>query len=166
MNAPQFYSTAQQPSASPEAIVRRLIAEGFSLGRLEVAGELIAEDLVEHQDYGPNHAPGPAGVKAVIASLHRAFSDFRLTIEDVAVAGDRVWIRNVATGTHDGPFLGYAASGRSIQVYVLNVLRALGGKIVEHWGVPDRLGVLVQIGALRLPAPPASRLNSEPTHRQ
>jgi predicted ester cyclase len=136
---------------SPEAVARRLIDEGFTLGRLEVADELVADDLTEHQDYGPNHAAGSAGVKAVIASLHRAFSDFRLTIEDVRVDGDMVWMRNVATGTHDGPFLGYAATGRSIRITVFDVLRVVGGRLVEHWGVPDRLGALMQIGALQLP---------------
>jgi hypothetical protein len=45
-------------------------------------------------------------VKAVITSLRRAFSDFRLTIEDLAVSGDLVWTRNVATGTNDGLFMG------------------------------------------------------------
>ena len=78
-----------------EAVVRRLIDEGFSQGGLEVADELIAHDCVEHQNFGPGHASGAGGVKAVIASLRRAFSDFTLTIEDLTVAGDVVWTRNV-----------------------------------------------------------------------
>ena len=53
-------------------------------------------------------------MKAVIASLRRAFSDFTLTIEDLTVAGDVVWTRNVATGTHDGPFMGHPPTGRPI----------------------------------------------------
>jgi predicted ester cyclase len=136
----------------PAAVVRRLIEEGFSAGRLEVADEVIAADLVEHQDFGPDHAPGAEGVKAVIRSLRRAFPDFRLAIEDVAVAGDTVWTRNVATGTHDGPFMGFAPTGRTMQIDVFDVLRVADGRIVEHWGVPDRLRVLGQIGVLSSPA--------------
>jgi hypothetical protein len=30
-------------------------------------------------------------------------------------------------------------------------MRVAGGKVVEHWGVPDRLGVLVQLGVLQPP---------------
>jgi predicted ester cyclase len=137
-----------------EAVVRRLIDEGFSQGRLEVADELIADDCVEHQNFGPSHAPGAEGVKAVISSLRRAFSDFTLTIEDLTVAGDVVWTRNVATGTHDGPFMGNAPTGRPIRTDVVDILRVVDGRIVEHWGVPDRLGVLFQIGAMQ---PPGSR---------
>jgi predicted ester cyclase len=140
---------SMNPSIDPEHVVRRLIDEGFSNGRLVVCDELVADEIVEHQDFGPGHAAGPEGVKAVISSLRRAFSDFRLTIEDLVVAGDTVWTRNVATGTHDGPFGDSPPSGRPIRVDVFDVLRVVDGRIVEHWGVPDRLGVLFQIGAMR-----------------
>ena len=136
---------------SAEVVVRRLIDEGFSQGRLEVCDELIADDMVEHQDYGPGHAPGAAGVKAVVTSLRRAFSDFKLEIEDMAVVGDTVWTRNVATGTNDGPYMGHPPSGRTFRIYVFDVLRVRGGLVVEHWGVPDRLGVLMQLGAFSRP---------------
>ena len=52
-------SDSTRETLSPEAVVRRLIDVGFSLGRLEVAEELIAEDCLEHQDYGPNQPPPP-----------------------------------------------------------------------------------------------------------
>ena len=61
---------------SPEALVRRLIEEGFNEGNLDVADELISPEIVEHQNFGPNHAPGAEGVKAVITSLRRAFPTF------------------------------------------------------------------------------------------
>lgn len=140
--------------ASAEVVVRRLIDEGFSQGRLEVCDELIAADTVEHQEFGPNHAAGPEGVKAVISSLRRAFSDFELRIDDLAVAGDTVWIRNIATGTHDGPFMGYPPTGRTFRITVFDVLRVVDGRVVEHWGVPDRLGVLHQTGCV---PPPGAR---------
>jgi predicted ester cyclase len=137
---------------SAEFVVRRLIDEGFSQGHLDVCDELIADEIVEHQDYGPGHAPGAAGVKAVVTSLRRAFSDFRLEIEDLVVAGDTVWTRNVATGTNDGPYMGHPPSGRKFRIYVFDVLRVVGGCVVEHWGVPDRVGVLIQLGAISRPS--------------
>ena len=135
-----------------EAVVRRLIDEAFSQGHLDVCDELIADDIVEHQDYGPGHAAGAAGVKAVVTSLRRAFSDFKLEIEDLVVAGDTVWTRNVATGTNDGPYMGHPPSGRAFSVYVFDVMRVAEGRVVEHWGVPDRAGVLVQLGAIAQPS--------------
>lgn len=140
-------------AASPETVVRRLIEEAFNGGNLDVADELNAEGLVEHQQYGPNHPDGPEGVKRVIHSLRNAFSDFRLEIEDLAVNADRVWIRMVGTGTHDGVFMGHAPTGKKMRVDVFDVCRVVDGKIVEHWGVPDRLGVLFQLGLVQPPAP-------------
>ncbi len=139
--------TESDHPASAETVVRRLIEEGFSQGRLEVADELVADEVLEHQNFGPDHADGADGVKAVISSLRRAFSDFELTIEDLVVAGDVVWTRNVATGTNDGSFMGRPPTGLPIRIDVFDVLRVVDGKVVEHWGVPDRLGVLMQLGA-------------------
>lgn len=132
--------------ASPETVVRRLIDEGFNEGRLEVCDELTDPALVEHQNFGPNHAPGADGVKAVIASLRRAYSDFHLEIDDLTVDDDRVWLRMTGSGTNDGPFMGNEPTGRTMRIQVFDQIRVAGGKMVEHWGVPDRLGALLQLG--------------------
>ena len=135
----------------PESLVRRLIEEGFNEGKLEVADELISPKMVEHQNFGPNHAPGAEGVKAVIASLRRAFSDFHLAIDDLALAGDTVWLRMTGTGTNDGSFMGHEPTGRAMRTDVFDALRVEGDRIVEHWGVPDRLGTLFQLGLAQPP---------------
>lgn len=135
-----------------ERVFRRLIEEGFNQGRLDVVDEVVSEDLVEHQDFGPNHAPGGEGVKAVIASLRRAFPDFRLAIEDSATSGGAVWFRLRASGTNDGPYMGHPPTGRAMSVDVFDIVRVADGRIVEHWGVPDRLGALLQLGLVQPPA--------------
>jgi predicted ester cyclase len=135
-----------------ELIVRRLIEEGFNEGNLETLDELTSPALVEHQDFGPAHAPGAAGVRAVVTSLRRAFTDFHLAIDDLVVDGDTVWLRMTATGVNDGSFMGHPATSRPFRIQVFDVIRLAGGLMVEHWGVPDRLGVLLQLG---LAAPPA-----------
>jgi hypothetical protein len=58
-----------------ETIVRKLIEEGFNQGNLEVVDAVTSPDLVEHQNFGPNHAPGAAGARAVVESLRQAFPD-------------------------------------------------------------------------------------------
>ena len=141
---------------SPESLVRRLIEEGFNQGNLDVADQLVSPDLVEHQNFGPDHAPGAEGVKAVIASLRRAFSDFHLEIDDLTVAGDTVWLRMTGTGTNDGSFMGHPPTGRTMRTSVFDALRVENDRTVEHWGVPDRLGTLLQLGL----AQPPSRASS------
>ena len=136
-----------------ETVVRQLIEEGFNKGNMAVVDAVTSPQLVEHQNFGPNHAAGADGVRAVIASLRRAFPDFRLAIEDVAITGDAVWLRMVATGTNTGSYMGHASTGRSIRIDVFDVIRVENGRMVEHWGVPDRLGVLAQLGLLETVRP-------------
>ena len=137
---------------SPADIARRLIEDGFNEGRYDVADELVAPDMVEHQHFGPDHARGPEGVKSVMTSLRRAFSDFHLEIEDLAVDGDTVWLRMTGTGTNDGSFMGHPPTGRTMRTPVFDAIRVENGLIVEHWGVPDRLDTLFQLGLARPPA--------------
>ena len=138
-------------STDPEQMVRTLIEEGFNEGNLEVVDALTSPALIEHQNFGPNHAPGAEGAKAVVTSLRKAFPDFRLTIEELVADGDTVWLRMVASGTNSGSFMGHAPTGRPMRIDVFDVIRVEDGKMVEHWGVPDRLGVMLQLGLLQPP---------------
>ena len=144
-------------SSNPEVLAHRLIEEGFNQGDLSVADDLISPIMVENQYYGPDHAPGAEGVKAVISSLKRAFSDFHLTIDDLAVNGGTVWLRMTATGTNDGSFMGNPPTGRPMHTGVFDALRVENDRIVEHWGIPDRLGTLFQLGLAEPPGGAPSR---------
>lgn len=125
------------------AIVRRLMDEGFNQGNLAVCDELVSPDAVEHQR---GNQPGAEGVKAVINSLRSWFSDFRIEIEDIAAQDDMVWCRNRAVGTNDGHFMGFPPTDRKVDITVYDTVRIKDGRIVEHWGVPDQLGVVLQLG--------------------
>ena len=125
------------------AAVRRLIDEGFSGGILEVCDDVFSPDSIEHQR---GLKPGPEGAKETIRTLRSWFTDFRVTIVDVVASEDTVWIRNRATGINTGEVFGRPATGRSIDITVFDAVRFADGRIVEHWGVPDQLGMLLQLG--------------------
>jgi predicted ester cyclase len=125
------------------ATFRRLIEEGWSRGDAAVIEELLAPDFVEHQ---AGVGPGRAGVIGAAQALHSAFPDLRMTFEDVVATGDMVWARLRGTGTHEGPFMGVPATGRRIDITIIDIVRVVEGTIVEHWGVADRLTVAQQIG--------------------
>jgi hypothetical protein len=40
----------------------------------------------------------------------------------------------------------------AVEIEVIDIVRVDGGRIVEHWNVVDRLGLLQQLGALPEPA--------------
>ena len=136
---------------SNEANYRRLIEEGFNQGNLAVVDELIERDAVEHQR---GSAPGREGVVSTITYLRRAFPDFTITIDEVVVAGDKVWARQRGGGTNLGSFFGHPPTGKKAYIEVFDVCRFVNGMMVEHWGVPDQLGMLMALGLVSPPARP------------
>ncbi len=131
------------------AAVRRLIEEGFTAGDLAVCDDVVAEDLIEHQR---GLQSGREGAKETIRTLHTWFTDFRLEIEDLVATDDMVWIRARGSGVNTGSVLGRPPTGRSFEITVFDALRLVDGRIVEHWGVPDQLGMLIQLGLFGRPA--------------
>jgi len=125
------------------ATFKRAIEEGWNQGNLEAIDELFVPNFVEHQ---AGIAPGRDGVKGSIQVLRTAFPDLHLTVEDAIAEGDTVWLRLGATGTHEGPFMGLPGTGRRIDITVIDIARMVDGRLVEHWGVADRLSVAQQIG--------------------
>ncbi len=133
-------------SLPPEDIFRRLIEEGFNLGDLGVVDELASPGFVEHQNFGPAWPTGREALRATIRSLRSSFPDLVLSIEDVVAAGEMVWARIEGKGTNSGPFLGFPPTGKSMHIDVIDIVRVVDGQLVEHWGVADRLGALLQLG--------------------
>ena len=130
-------------------VVRQVIEQGFNRGNYAALDALVPEQSLEHQD--GLHA-NREEFKRDIQFLRRGFPDFHLTIEEMVLDGDRVWVRSTARGTNLGPFMG-PPTGKRIEVTVFDECRVQNGQVVEHWGVPDRFTVLAQIGRLPSPKP-------------
>ena len=80
--------------------------------------------------------------------MRSAFPDFRIDVEDMLAEGDKVAVRIVLSGTHQGEFLGMPGSGRRFSAAGIDIVRVRAGQVVEHWGVTDTLGMMQQLGAL------------------
>jgi len=96
----------------------------------------------------PGVAPGLDGIKAFYAAFWAAFPDVKLSLDDVLAAGDRVAARFSFTATHRGEFMGAAASGRSVAVGGITILKFRDGKCIERWSEMNTLALLQQIGAI------------------
>lgn len=135
-------------------VFRQVIDEGFNKGNFDAWDVLFAPDYQEHQ-FGLSKTL--EGVKGDVKSLRAAFPDLHLTIDDMAADGDKLWVRMTARGTNLGPMFG-PPTGRPMAITVYDSCRFEDGKIVEHWGVPDRFAQMAQLGLLpiREESPPQS----------
>jgi predicted ester cyclase len=123
---------------------RQVIVEAFNQGNYAVLSDHYNPAFVEHQ-FGLH--PTLEGVRRDIQFLRSSFPDLTLTIEDMTSDGDRVWARMTARGTNRGGFMG-PPNGKSFEIAVFDLCRFESGKIVEHWGSPDRFALLAQLGLL------------------
>lgn len=130
-----------------EATLRRMY-ELISAGDVEGFGEVLSDDFVEHEET-PGLAPTKDGVKTFFRMYIAAFPDLRLAAEDILSSGDKVVARSRATGTHQGEFMGMPATGKSIDVQLIDIIRfGDDGLAHEHWGVFDALAMMQQLGVV------------------
>jgi predicted ester cyclase len=135
-------------SAGPYAVLHRIFAEGFATGQTAVIDELCSPSLVEHQfGMAGQGAEAIQHVKDAIRDVHTAIPNLSFTFEDSVERGDTIWARVRVQGTASGPFFG-PPSGKPVDITVVDIARVVDGRIVEHWGVPDRFALLAQTGVL------------------
>ena len=127
------------------ATFRRVIEEGFNKGNVDALDECFAPTYQEHQFDLP---PKLEEFKGSIRYLRHTFADFSLTIEDMVADGEKVWARMIGRGTHGQNFMGRPPTGKLFAITVVDICRFENGKIVEHWGVPDRFHLIAQLGLL------------------
>ena len=139
------------PAMDPKTVVRRFVEEYQDRGDERVVAELIHPDFVDHSR-PPGVAAGAEGVRQQFDAFRAAFDPFRAEILDLVAEGDKVVSRKVFRGTHSGPFQGMEPTGAEVEIHVIDIVRVKDGRIVEHWNCVDRLGLLVQLGALSVPA--------------
>lgn len=68
-------------------------------------------------------------------------------IHDQIPEGDRVTTRKTIHGTHRGELLGVAATNRRVAIDVIDIVRVVSGRYVEHWGVNTLPSVLAALAA-------------------
>ena len=135
----------------PRAQFTRLIDEAFNSGELD---QLVSPELVEHQCESPTQpAPvvGPEGVARIITELRRGSHDFDLAVEDASVTGNTIFARLRDTGTDLGGQTGHPPTGQTFEIPVIDVARyGPDRRMIEHWCVPARFGLLKQLGLLAM----------------
>lgn len=114
----------------------------------KLAGELIAADSIFHAPTHPEPLVGPKGYLEIVYMMRGGFSDIQWHVEDAVIDENKIAVCWECTGTHDGNFFGFPASGKKFKVRCMNFYYIEGGKFTKDIGNPDILGMMKQIGAL------------------
>ena len=124
-------------------LIRRFYTEVVGGGDYSNLSSFVASDYVDHNAAGGR---GPEVVRTHLEAIRRTLPDFTVQIEDVFAAGDYVITRVVGRGTHLGEWMGIEPTGCEVRLKGINIDRVERGRIAEHWGAADTIGMLVQMG--------------------
>jgi predicted ester cyclase len=101
---------------------------------------LIAENYVEHA------AESGVDFTDYAMALSTGFPDLHWTIKYSVAEGNMVYIFSSLAGTQSGRYKGVPPSGRKAVFDQVDLVRIENGKLVEHWGIQDRLSLFMQLG--------------------
>jgi len=131
-------------------LARKYITELWGKGNLSLIDELVDENI-KLSDPITKSTEGKAAVKAHIEKMTKDITDSSITIEELAVAGDVVVVREKWSGVHKGDFFGVPAAGKRITCDAVDWLRFKDGKVVENLSYFDLYEMFQQLGAAPSP---------------
>lgn len=125
-----------------KALMRRFLDCSIASDPAEMLS-LLSPDYLAHIPTGPADREGFVKHNAVFNS---AFNDKQIIVEDLVAENDRVIARILWRGTQTGEFMGLPPTGRTVDIQAVITERIKDGKLVEHWSLFDRLGMMQQLG--------------------
>jgi steroid delta-isomerase-like uncharacterized protein len=131
-------------------LATRWFDEVWNQGRRETIAEMLAPDSTLHE--GGTASFGPGGFYPLYDRLRASFSEIHVNVDDVIEDGDKMCVRWSFSGKHTGDGLGVAATGKTVRVTGMTLIRFQDGLFLEGWQNWDMLSMMEQIqGARRAP---------------
>ncbi len=124
-------------------IVREFF-ESIDNGTQAERTDLFSSDYICHFVGAPEPLPLEVQIQ-FISFAYKAFPDNIHIIKDVFAKGDRVAMRVINQGTHQGEWEEIPPTGNKYAYEAMWIFRLANGKIAEAWGLEDNLGFMQQL---------------------
>jgi steroid delta-isomerase-like uncharacterized protein len=124
-------------------VVQRLFEQALNKKNLGLLPDLIGPDFTD-----PPGEKGPAGFRATIEPLIKAFPDIRYELGDMVAEEDKVAVQWTWHGTQTGQFRNTPATGKLVTDDGMAIFTLKEGKITGGAILTDRLGFLQKLGVL------------------
>lgn len=140
----KFRAQAEVEEQNKELI--RYFFEEWNNRKIDILNKMYAPDA---KFFHPSIGTTPISFEEALEGIKifwQAFPDLNVTIEDLIAEGDKVVVRFIGRGTHQGDFGGFPATGNKTEAGAIEIFRIEDAKIVEAWEISDRLGLMQQLG--------------------
>jgi len=131
--------------------VRKIFDEAYNQGKLEIIDDLVADDYVRKQP-PMKSVKGLDAYKKFITQIREAYSNLKISLDEVLADGDKTVARITLTGKHTGrtPTLHAPPTGKEISMVGCVVSTWKDGKLVEDFAYNDYMGLTQQFGVVPL----------------
>lgn len=93
---------------------------------------------------------GGSGYLSVVEFMHKSFSDIHWEIVDTAVEENKIAVSWICSGTHDGNFMNFPASGKKFSFSCMNFYYFNDeGKIIKDVAAQGMMGLLQSLGLMK-----------------
>ncbi len=133
-----------------KATVKKFFEEVVNKHNADAADQFIAKDAMNHQAM-PGSKPGVEGIKEEFRQFFKSFPDLSVTVDDLMADGDKIIARVTYKGTNKGMMGAVAATNKTAQWGLIDIILFKDGKMQERWGYGDNIGMMIQLGLM--PAP-------------
>ena len=107
-----------------------------------ISGQPKTEELMEQYVADPS-------LKEHMRFFEKAFPGYELIAEDMVAEDNKVAVRAVVRGLHQGDFQGIMPTGFSVNISVMLIYMIENKKIVDFWMVADQLALMQQLGIMK-----------------
>jgi predicted ester cyclase len=129
-------------------VIRRFYEESHK-GNLDIYDELFAPEFTSYTSATGAPLVGPEAFKQAYIMYASAFPDFNTTIDMIIAEDDLVMVYGLASGTHQGNFMGLEATGKKLEWTGVAIYRFNdAGMIDARWQEIDGLRLFAQLGLI------------------
>ena len=144
-----FNVYAQDDAKKNEELKNKIIQayDTFNKYEFDKMDEYIDVNYIEHTP-DPGQKQGLEGLKEAFTNMKKGYPDYKLTVNDIIVNGDKASVLVTFTGTNSGEFMGMKPTGKSVNVQGIDYLYFKNSKATDHWGFIDVNKLMQQLGMM------------------
>ena len=122
-------------------LARKYLEDVWNAKKRDQIEVLLAEDFIDYH-YPPEYPRGPEGAKMWFDYVTTALPDINCGIEDIIAEGNKVVVRYVLSGTHEGELAGIPATNKKVSVPAVSIYYMSKGKIAKCWVISGLIGAI------------------------
>ena len=144
---PPYAGAPDVDTETSRSCVERWINEVLNGHDADLASSLVTPHLLIHPTAMPCEAAhhGPTGATRWLEEQWTAFDDLTVTDHFSVAHRDIVAVRWTARGISQGPFMGLAPTGDTIEFTGVTMYRLEDNRLAEIWDTRNTLGILHQL---------------------